>query len=241
MQTKQAKTLGVRILRGTSLLLIFLFSHAAIAQLNRIDDKGRKQGAWKKYHKDGKIVRYEGQFKDDIPVGTFRYYFPTGKLFTENVFRGTTGVCYSVQYTNKGEVIAEGLYKKGEKDSVWTFYDRHFNVISREEYKMGVLHGRKITYYEDGKVLESVHYENGEKNGPFTQYYENGKVHIKGTYANDQMHGEVRIFTFHGKKMAVGNYANGLKHENWIYFNDDGRPERKEIYRHGKLIKEQKY
>ena len=58
------------------------------ANINKTDASGRKQGVWKKYEK-GKLV-YEGQFKDNVPYGTFRYYHTNGKLkSTTDFIQGT--------------------------------------------------------------------------------------------------------------------------------------------------------
>ena len=57
------------------LLLFALFTgFAAAAQVNHTDQKGQKQGKWVKTYESGK-KRYEGYFKNNIPVGTFTYYF----------------------------------------------------------------------------------------------------------------------------------------------------------------------
>ena len=53
-----------------SIFTFFLFSQ----DLNKTDANGKKQGDWKKYYENG-FVRYQGQFKDDKPVGTFNYYY----------------------------------------------------------------------------------------------------------------------------------------------------------------------
>ena len=58
-----------------TILFITLFSFIINAQdVNKIDAKGKKQGVWKKYHPNG-MLRYTGSFKDDKPVGVFKYYF----------------------------------------------------------------------------------------------------------------------------------------------------------------------
>ena len=53
-----------------------LFSLSLVAQ-NQIDSNGKKQGPWKKTHPKSTAIMYEGQFKDDKPVGTFFYYYPS--------------------------------------------------------------------------------------------------------------------------------------------------------------------
>ncbi|MDR3048040.1 MAG: hypothetical protein LBU51_10635, partial [Bacteroidales bacterium] len=41
---------------------------------NVTDAQGRKQGYWKKYQ--DKMLLYEGEFKNDVPMGIFKYYYP---------------------------------------------------------------------------------------------------------------------------------------------------------------------
>ena len=62
-----------------SILFISFFSLCVIAQ-NKIDENGKKQGPWKKTYPRSIAVQYEGQFKDDKPVGTFKYYYPSRKI-----------------------------------------------------------------------------------------------------------------------------------------------------------------
>ncbi len=50
-------------------------------RMNTTDAKDLKQGAWSKIWPNGK-TRYTGQFKDDVPVGTFKHYNEDGQLTT---------------------------------------------------------------------------------------------------------------------------------------------------------------
>lgn len=223
------------------LILSFILGlavHLSEAQVNKVDDQGRRQGPWKKFHDGTRIIRYAGEFTNDVPVGTFKYFYENGKVFSVNIFRGATGVCYSKQYSGSGNVIAEGVYRYQKKDSVWTYYDRDFNVMSTETYKIGELHGESKTFFPNGNVLELLNFESNKRQGKYVEYYENGQVYIKSAYKNDKMHGEMRIYTYNGKKRAEGAYVEGEKHEKWIWFNEQGRPERIEEYRYGQLMKE---
>ena len=62
------------------LLLGFILICGVGFSQNKTDAQGRKQGPWRKYQPGDKILIYTGQFKDDIPVGEFRYYYPSGKV-----------------------------------------------------------------------------------------------------------------------------------------------------------------
>src|SRR5680860_997814 len=88
---------------------------------NTIDAKGLKQGLWKKYHPNG-MIRYKGNFKDDKPVGEFKYFYDSGKLQAKISHFGEES--YANNYYETGEVKATGKYENQLKDSIWTLYDR---------------------------------------------------------------------------------------------------------------------
>ena len=85
-------------MKRTLLTLLLLFPIPALSQANFTDASGRKQGKWEKKYESGKI-RYTGTFKNDIPVGTFTYFFEReGGKMSEINYRGTTGVGYAKLY-----------------------------------------------------------------------------------------------------------------------------------------------
>ena len=76
---------------------------------NKTDAQGRKQGPWRKYQPGDKILIYTGQFKDDIPVGEFRYYYPSGKV-KSIVQHESKRVSYSWFYNESEVLILEGKF-----------------------------------------------------------------------------------------------------------------------------------
>jgi antitoxin component YwqK of YwqJK toxin-antitoxin module len=226
-----------------SLLLVMLLPIWAFAQFNQFDARGLKHGEWRKNFDNSKQLRYKGQFEHGVEVGTFVYFHENGKVRTENVYRGKTGICYSKHYSSKGILIAEGLYVKNERDSTWRFYSDALGIlISEENFKLGKRHGKVITFFKDGKVAELVHYVDGVKNGEWVQNYEDGRPKVRGEYVNGNLHGEVTYFSdISGKQQAKGNYLNGLRDGVWIFWDEDGRPERREVYERGILKKKTRY
>jgi antitoxin component YwqK of YwqJK toxin-antitoxin module len=224
-------------------LLLILTPFWLLAQFNQHDSRGRKTGEWRKHFPNSKQLRYQGQFENGIEVGTFIYYHENGKIRTENVYRGKTGICYSKHYSSKGILIAEGLYVKNERDSTWRFYSDALGIlISEETFKLGQRHGNVVTFFKDGKVAELVHYQDGIKHGPWEQNYEDGKPKVRGTYVNGNLQGEVVFYSdISGKQQAKGIYVNGLRDGVWIFWDEDGRPERREVYERGILKKATKY
>ena len=66
-------------------LFFFALPFTVLAQVNQVDSKGRKQGNWEKKYENGNL-RFTGQFKNDVPVGTFVYYYENQIKKAENVF-----------------------------------------------------------------------------------------------------------------------------------------------------------
>src|SRR5690606_6083048 len=129
----------------------FLFFSALIICLpvsaQTVDAKGQKQGYWKKKdEKTGKLL-YEGEFKDDKPVGKFKYYYPNDSVKAIITFRSGGPASYARLYHPTGKRMAEGKYKAPEvKDSVWTYYDETGILLSRETFVNGKREGNSFIY-----------------------------------------------------------------------------------------------
>jgi antitoxin component YwqK of YwqJK toxin-antitoxin module len=222
------------------IFILFLLSTSVVfaqGEYNKTDAQDRKQGTWRKfYDKAEKQVRYEGQFKDDIPVGTFFYYYETGKVMAKNTYRGTTGVSYSKMYNETNVLIAEGKYIGQERDSIWRIYSDNGAFIAEEAYAKGIKHGVWATYFKDGSLTERTEFVNGLKEGEWLQRYENGKNRAKGIYKADKLNGECTYWDEIGNITEKGTYQNGLKHGNWLVY-EDGRAKTKEVWKHGNLIR----
>ena len=132
------------------LLLFFLIvSIFSYSQDNKVDGKGKKQGYWKKMFPTTSITDYEGTFKDDIPIGEFKYYFKNGKIKAKMFFKENGNVSYTTIFheeeTNKP--IASGKYVNKQKDSIWNYWGPSGRISMIETYKQGVLDGKKKSIY----------------------------------------------------------------------------------------------
>ena len=78
---------------------LFCCWHSRLAKTNFTDSLGRKQGYWKKYSKD--TLKYEGQFKDDIPVGEFKYYFFDGKVKAHTTYSDNGKVAKTIHVSSR--------------------------------------------------------------------------------------------------------------------------------------------
>jgi YD repeat-containing protein len=205
-------------------LLIALFVPLlCFAQVNKVDQKGWKQGPWVKYYPDNKVPIYQGQFKNDKPYGEFRYYFSSGKL--KAIIQHQNNLSNALYYFENDQLMASGNYKEMKKDSVWTNYNSQGFIISRETYLLDKLNGIRVTYYLEGqgedkeKVLTIENYKDSMLDGAFESYFVQGVNKEKGTYKKNKKEGEWLTYYNNGVITSRCTYRNGLQ-QGWAYGYD---------------------
>jgi antitoxin component YwqK of YwqJK toxin-antitoxin module len=76
---------------------------------NRSDEKGLKQGYWKKFDEGG-LLKYEGRFIDDKPVGEFVYYYPDETVKARSTFFDDGKGSFTTTFHHTGTKMTEGYY-----------------------------------------------------------------------------------------------------------------------------------
>lgn len=229
-------------LRSFLLLMLCLSAFSVWAQPpaadgypNKTDEKGRKQGPWRKTDEKGAVV-YIGQFKDDKPTGKFVYYDAEGKVLRDMYFRDAR-TTYIVIYWVNGKKQAEGKYTDQQKDSTWQFYDGEEALISKEAYKAGKKEGPSITYYPGTtQIFEQKAYKNNEQDGPWIEYYPTGEKKAEGTFVLGNPEGRAVWYYEGGRISILGNYKKGLKEGIWIFYTREGKEKAKETWKDGKMM-----
>jgi len=231
-------------MRSYLIFLTFLLATLTInAQdtINSMDAQGKKQGHWVKKDKEGKKI-YDGQFTNDIPYGTFKYYYPEGELKAISVLSDNGKRSWTITYFKNGKMMAEGLYINEKRDSIWKFYSEFDKVVVSEEfYKNGKKDGISKTFYPDGVVAERSTWKNGVRSGPWEQFYTDGKLKLKCSFLDDQKDGPLLTYHMSGKIWLSGQYIRGDADGTWIYMTDKGETEKKEYFNKGRLVKTEEF
>ena len=216
--------------------LLFVPLQNIISQTNQTDPKGLKQGEWKKYYEGGKTPKYEGQFKDNQPIGVFKYYYPSGKIRTILTHKNTK-TSYAKDFDANGKLLAEGKFTTEKRDSTWIYYqyvDKQKKTLTIEDYKAGKKVGIWKTFYADGKSLaREVPYTNDKKNGTSKQYYESGKLKVSMQYVNDKAEGKFTSYFPNAKIAEIGMYKGNMRAAKWQVFTIEGKLDHEETYRNG--------
>lgn len=202
--------------------------------INRIDNKGLKQGVWKKYYSNDTLFS-EGVYKNGAHTGIFRTYHRNGKLQSVLKFKGTTETCNAELYYEDGKMMSRGKYINHTKDSAWVYFDLEGNKNAEEFYNNGVREGTWKTFYQNGKPSQILVYKKDKKNGPYKEFFDSGNPKIEATMVDDEFVGVVTIYHPNKNVWQKGSYVKGVKEGKWIVNKEDGTLEREEIYVGGEL------
>lgn len=216
----------------TLLLPAILFAQDRI---NVTDKNGKKQGPWKKYA-DGKLL-YEGQFKDDVPVGTFKYYHTNGKLKSETEFLQGVHKVRTVMYHENGHKASEGAYIDQQKDGEWRYYSNRDTLIKIENYKLGKRDGLWETYSTSGVLLEECNYLNDKRNGVYRTYYLNGNVSLEENYVAGKTNGLSTSYYPNKNVSMTGNHHNGVRDGEWSTYDANGKIRNTTLYKNQRIEK----
>jgi antitoxin component YwqK of YwqJK toxin-antitoxin module len=216
----------------TLLLPAILFAQDRI---NVTDKNGKKQGPWKKYA-DGKLL-YEGQFKDDVPVGTFKYYHTNGKLKSETEFLQGVHKVRTVMYHENGHKASEGAYIDQQKDGEWRYYSNRDTLIKIENYKLGKRDGLWETYSTSGVLLEECNYLNDKRNGVYRTYYLNGNVSLEENYVAGKTNGLSTSYYPNKNVSMTGNHHNGVRDGEWNTYDANGKIRNTTLYKNQRIEK----
>ena len=219
------------------ILVGILFSTFISAQEapNTTDASGKKQGHWIKYDADHKKI-YDGNFLNNIPVGTFTYYYDSGIQWSISVFSQNGKVARTKMFDAAGKLTGEGKFVSEKKDSLWKFYNQEGKLLSDEFYLNGIKNGSAKVYYKSGQVTEEKMWKNGVLEGPCKKYFESGQIKYSGAYVKGKVEGKVIYYYGSGKIDAEGVYVNDLKNGPWKYYKEDGTLLRTDTYLNGNMV-----
>lgn len=205
------------------------------ATLNSEDAQGRKNGKWKVYDESDNL-RYEGQFKNGVAIGTFTYYYPDGKVKAVSEMYDNGRRSYTKVYHKNGRLMGVGRYFDKAKDSTWNYFSDYDGVLlSSEYYVNGLLDSIAINYFPKGGVAEEIPYRQGVKEGVWKQYFSDGTLKLKATYENDLLQGLMIVYYPNGLPEVSGMYKNGLKNGMWMHFDEQGKVYKKETFERGHI------
>ncbi len=115
-------------------------------------------------------LQSEGLLYHKKRIGGWEYYFPNGKI------------------------LSEESYIMGKLNNALTTYYPNGNVTENTMYKNGLKHGLSKKYAENGVLLEEVNYSFGKANGEAKYFDLKGQIKEEGTYKNGKRVGRWEFY-----------------------------------------------
>jgi antitoxin component YwqK of YwqJK toxin-antitoxin module len=221
------------------LLFMLLILPEAIGQqaANERDEQGRRQGPWSGHFPSGR-TRYKGQFKDDQPIGVFRYFNNDGSLRVELQHQYSGDTVNAIYYHSNRRVLSEGFFLNRKRQGTWTFFTEMGVKVAENYYHQDAEHGKWKTFFPNGSLAEIVTWENGSKHGPWIQYFEDGNYRLKASYKDNMLHGDFTVYYQNNQKVLQAHYYQSLPDNTWRYYSSSGELEKEVYYSKGRMIKE---
>jgi antitoxin component YwqK of YwqJK toxin-antitoxin module len=225
-------------------LVLGLSFQVAISQtdtaFNQVDTKGLKQGYWKKYYPNGKLM-YRGQFKDNNPIGEMHRYYESGGLQAFILFNNDGESAKAKLFYEDGKLSAEGNYYQMQKDSLWKYYSYYTSaLVSDEFYVKGKKNGIHRSYYENGQVSEETEWLNDYKEGKWIQYFPDGSIKMKTNYSFNMVNGRYYFYYTNHIIMILGNFVDNKRHGPWAFYDENGKEKYIIEYEYGRALNDDK-
>jgi antitoxin component YwqK of YwqJK toxin-antitoxin module len=201
-------------------------------RINRTDKSGEKQGTWKYFFPSGK-VKSETTFQNGKKTGYSKTYSENGSLANIDKYVGDSIQKEAPELTTKLEVRNE-YYEDGSIKKTGTYLYGVAEGTHKEYSPEGKITSAKI-YHEGNLVGEGLIDEAGNQQGLWKEYHPNGAIKAKGNYDNGAKVGEWIFYHPNGKVEQKGKYdKKGKAQGRWQWFYDKGTLLREENYLNGK-------
>lgn len=124
-------------------------------------------------------------------------------------------------FNKKGDTTLIENYKNGILDGKKIKYFPTGSLKEREiNYKNGLMEGEVLYYNKAGKVIEKLNYKEGKKNGECTYFYSDGKLLSTEFWIMDVKSGEFKTFFYQGDLQVLETWKKGSGKEQ-AYFSFD--------------------
>lgn len=221
--------------KSGNIITIFEYNYGVLKKqemINRTDKAGQKQGTWKEFYPGGKI-KSETTYQGGKKMGYEKKYTETGSLANIEKFVCDSVVEEAPEITTKLEVRNE-YYEDGAIKRTGTYLAGIAEGIHKEYSPEGKITSAKI--YKDGNLTaEGMMDEAGNMQGEWTEYHPDGKVRGKGIYENGLKTGDWIFYHPNGKLEQKGKYdKKGRPQGLWQWYYESGNLLREETYLNGK-------
>ena len=180
---------------------------------------GEFDGVQKKYFYNSSSLYSVREYKDGVPIGISKVYYPNGNIETMRDYENKIKEEYNIY----GKLTSrESENKKIKIEEKRKYYDNQ-NL----EYVIFYENGKRIPigkeYYKNGKIKNNQYYDEKTKNLVAEEYYENGNFLSKTIYLGKDMYGEI-IYYLENREDNSKYYEMKIKENKEIekFFDKNG-------------------
>jgi len=186
----------------------------------------------KVFHSNGEVAR-SGPWKENVPMGTHRFFDEAGHLVEVKVFRegvlSAIGLLDSLGrrsgpwkvFWPEGGVRAEGPYFEGLREGDWKFFARDGRLEQEGGYRTGQWHGRWVWYHSGGSKHRDEGYRKGMEEGVFTEWSAAGDTLAHGLYERGRK--QAGWVEHVNDDRRLGSYVDGEMDGRWIHLDSEGQ------------------
>jgi uncharacterized protein len=223
------------------------------------DNGNTLTGPWEFYFPSGNKKAIGTYNEKGQREGNWKYYYFTGQLKGEEIYRNGKQEGKETYYYSNGVVSSTYVYKDGQANGEHISYYKNGALRAIEQLENGKLNGNCKAFTKGGLLQSAIMYANDKRNGAFKTYYANGQVEMEGAYADDKMTGpykayyedgvvsmvaqydqdkpvgQIKKFFANGKPKTLETYNNGVLDGEWISYYDNGQVYTRYVNKKGKL------
>lgn len=202
---------------------------------------GKRHGKTKTFFLTGKLFKLEN-YNHDMKNGVWEEYFEDGTLEAKGYHTHDMPTGEFFRNHPNGNKKVTGSFKKGLMEGTWLTFHSDGRIEMNTKYKEGKKvaerkeNGTFMDYYENGIPKNEYVYEDAKKNGPFTEWFNQGEFIKEATedkHANGGLQYTERLVGTQVQR--EGDYLNDKLEGELVYYNEDGRIIKTEVYSDGEL------
>ena len=169
-------------------------------------------------------LKWEGNWKNSVKHGRWRYYYENGNLHISATFKNGWLNGLFLQKGEDGQKLQRKNFKDGRLHGICELYYKSGQLMYKANYKYGKPHGICENYYGNGQLKQTIkgipHYinnqlsstcvfKNADWNGPFKSYFPNGQISEEGAFINGKRDGLVKSYNASGELEWYQEWVNG--------------------------------
>lgn len=186
-----------------TIAVILHFQGLYCQEINKLNEKGNKQGVWKESIDDLPNIDYALiSYEDGIRNGELKSYYKNGNIATYVIYKNNEIDSILKNYYLNGELKYLINYDKGEKDGLFMEFTKEGILKLEKKYCDGIICDFYKEYYDNGNLHISVkisYNKKGDKIEKWKVFYENGKLMSSGMKKNNKNIGVWKKFTEQGE------------------------------------------